>query len=78
MEEQKPWAMTLLSHAEQVAVVSNGGWLKHWRLLAHFADTVETAEWWLALGMFDDWRNNPRFLPEFKELRRRQMKSKAR
>ena len=40
LEEQKPWAMMLLSHAEQIAVVSNGGWLRHWRLLAHFADTL--------------------------------------
>ena len=78
LEDQKPWAMMLLSHVEQIAVVSNTGWLKHWRLLAHFADTFDTAEWWLEKEMFADWRDNPAFLPEFKELRRRQKQGRRR
>ena len=71
-----PIARVVGKDAEQIAVVSNGGWLKHWRLMAHFADTFDTADWWLARDMFAEWHDKPEFLPEFKELRRRQAKAK--
>lgn len=72
LEEQRPYVWLLFSFAELVAMLINARRLRDWRLRNHFSVVLEQTEEWLGHPMFSDRRHDPKYLPEFKELRRQE------